>query len=171
MPFIDFKKAYDTINRTILWNRLSDIGLTGKMFDAVKSLYISVKSCVRVNNLKTEWFDIKCGLRQGCILSPLLFNLFINDLSLYLKSFGIGITIGDETVCIMLYADDIVLLAESAADLQLLLDSLKAWCALNEMNVNAAKSNVVHFRSKSESCTKFSFMCGMNQINVVDRYT
>ena len=46
---------------------------------AIKSLYVSVRSCVRINSLKTDWFDVHCGLRQGCVLSPLLFNLFIND--------------------------------------------------------------------------------------------
>ena len=52
--FIDFKKAYDTIDRTLLWNRLSDIGICGKMFMAIKSLYVSVRSCVRINSLKTD---------------------------------------------------------------------------------------------------------------------
>jgi len=72
--FIDFTKAYDSINRNTLWQRLSDIGIAGKLLNSVKSLYSSVFSCVRVNNLHTDWFEVKCGLRQGCILSPLLFN-------------------------------------------------------------------------------------------------
>ena len=74
--FIDFKKAYDTINRNLLWNKLCNIGVNGKMLKAVKSLYTTVSSCVRINGLKTDWFDVKTGLRQGCCLSPLLFNCF-----------------------------------------------------------------------------------------------
>ena len=73
--FIDFKKAYDSINREQLWQWLSEIGVSGKLFKTIKSLYSSVTSCVRVNNMHTDWFDVKCGLRQGCILSPILFNL------------------------------------------------------------------------------------------------
>ena len=69
----------------MLWRRLTDIGISSKIFQAVKSLYTSVKSCVRVNSYRTEWFDVNCGLRQGCVLSPLLFNLFINDLAVFLK--------------------------------------------------------------------------------------
>ena len=93
---IDFRKAYDTINRNILLKRLSNIGISGKMFSAIKSLYLSVRSCVRVNSYKTDWFDVQCGLRQGCVLSPLLFNLCINDLAVFLKSLDLGISLGDE---------------------------------------------------------------------------
>ena len=169
--FIDFKKAYDTINRHMLWKRLTDIGNYGKMFQAVKSPYTSVKSCVRLNSYRTEWFDVNCGLRQGCVLSPLLFNLFINDLAVFLKSLDLGVKIADENVCLLLYADDIVLLAESEADLQLLLNALNDWCGRNDMTVNMAKSNVVHFRPSSVSKTDVVFSCGNGIISVADRYT
>ena len=101
--FIDFRKAYDLINREKLWDKLADLGIRGKMFLAIKSLYSSVSVSVRVNAFNTEWFDIKCGLRQGCILSPILFNLYINDLALYLKSLNIGIQVGNEQICILMY--------------------------------------------------------------------
>lgn len=169
--FIDFKKAYDTINRPILWNRLSNIGISGKMFLAIKSLYASVRSCVRLNSYRTEWFDVNCGLRQGCVLSPLLFNLFLNDLAIFLQSLGLGVKVGDETVCIMLYADDIVILAECEANLQLLLNGLYEWCGRNDMTVNIAKSNVVHFRQNSIPKTNFVFSFGEILLSVIDRYT
>ena len=143
--FIDFKKAYDTINRSLLWKRLSDIGISGRMFQAVKSLYTTVKSCVRLNSYRTDWFGVNCGLHQGYVLSPLLFNLFINDLSVFLKSLDLGVMVNNEKVCIMLYADDIVLLAKTETDLQLLLD----WCGRTGMTVNKDKNNVVHFRQNS----------------------
>ncbi|XP_052808975.1 uncharacterized protein LOC128237452 [Mya arenaria] len=169
--FIDVRKAYDTIDRNILWNRLSDLGIGGKMFTALKSIYNTVSSCVRVNSLKTEWFDVDCGLRQGCILSPLLFNLFINDLSIYLKSFGVGVPVNDDRVCIIMYADDIVLLAESADEMQLLLSALGDWCSINNMHVNSTKSNIVHFRPNSVSRTTYNFVSGSSQLTAVDRYT
>ena len=90
--FVDFKKAYNFINRDKLWKRLFESGISGKMLNAIMSLYKSVSSCVRVNSFKTEWFNVHSGLRQGCILSPLLFNLYINDLAKYLKSLNIGVS-------------------------------------------------------------------------------
>ena len=89
--FIDFRKAYDSINRELLWAKLDSTGIYGKLLDAIKSLYVSVASCVRLNNLTTDWFDVTCGLRLGCCLSPLLFNLFINDIALRTKTLGKGV--------------------------------------------------------------------------------
>ena len=53
-----------------------------------KSIYSSVSACLRVNTLTTDWFSVNPGVRQGCCISPFLFNLFINDLALKIKSLG-----------------------------------------------------------------------------------
>ena len=169
--FIDFHKAYDHIDRDKLWKRLNETGISGKMFGAIKSLYSAVSSCVRINSFKTDWFEVKTGLRQGCILSPLLFNLYINDLVIYLKSMNIGVCFNDETVCILLYADDVVLLAENAQDLQLLLNALNDWCNTNDMCINSTKSNIVHFRPASIRRTDVTFNCGDTILKVAEQYT
>ena len=77
--FIDFRKAYDAIDRTQLFGKLLNLGINGKMYKALESLYKDVKCCVRLNNMHTDWFSVKCGLKQGCPLSPVLFNLYIDD--------------------------------------------------------------------------------------------
>ena len=146
--FIDFRKAYDCINRDLLWCKLEGIGMAGKLLGAVTSLHTSVSSCVRVNNLMTDWFDVSCGLRQGCCLSALPFNLFINDLALRIKALGKGVHVGDQHVSILLYVEDVVLMADNAQDLQSMLDLLNDWCLANKMSVNASKRNVIHFRLK-----------------------
>ena len=156
--FIDFKKAYDYINRDKLCERLQHIGVSIKMLVAVKSLYTSVSSCVRVNNFYTNWFQVNSGLRQGCSLSPFLFNLFINDIALRIKSLGKGICIDNENVSILMYADDIVLIAENDEELQHMLNELKNWCNVNSMTINFTKSNIVHFRPCSTSVSKVVLM-------------
>ena len=123
--FIDFKKALGLIDRNLLWERINSLGVGGRMFNALKSLYTSVNSCFRVNGFLTEWFDVKSGLRQGCSLSPVLFSLFINDFALSVKSPGAGVDVGaDDKFSILLYADDIVLISDNEHDLQLMLSLL-----------------------------------------------
>jgi hypothetical protein len=168
--FIDFRKAYDSIDRNILWNKLSNNGISGRMLNAVKSLYCNVSSCVQVNNVQTGWFDVKCGLRQGCGLSPLLFNLFVNDLATAIKSLGKGVLIGEERLSILLYADDIVLLAENEKDLHSMLNVLSDWCINNGLTVNINKSNIVHFRPACITKSDYVFSYGDTIIETVDKY-
>ena len=80
--FIDFKKACDSIDRGILFTKLSNLGISGLMYKALLSLYDNVWCSVRINGKLTEWFDVSCGLKQECSLSSILFNLYINDLIL-----------------------------------------------------------------------------------------
>ena len=61
--FIDFRKAYDCIDRNKLWQRLQDINVSTKMLSAIKSLYVNVSAWVKVNIFTTEWFNINSGLR------------------------------------------------------------------------------------------------------------
>lgn len=168
--FIDFKKAYDSIDRTILWSKLTSVGISPAMLSALKSIYSDVQSCVRLNGQCSSFFSVHAGLKQGCVLSPLLFNMFIDDFVSKVKALELGIQLDDERVGIMLYADDIVLLAESEVDLQRLLDVLSSWCQLNNLHVNLEKSNVVHFRSQSMQVTDIKFRYGTNEMSIVTQY-
>ena len=95
------------------------MGVSGNLLNSVQSLYKSVSSCVQIKGFITDWFDVTVGLRQGCPLSPLLFNCFINDLAENVEAVGKGVLIdGGERICILLYADDVVLLGEHEAGLQ-----------------------------------------------------
>jgi len=169
--FIDFKKAYDSINRDLLWKKLDDLGVTGKMRQALHAIYTNVSCCVRLNGFKTDWFAVNCGVKQGCLLSPLLFNIYINDLAVALKGLGKGVKTGEDIISVLLYADDLVLLAETESDLQLLLDALNYWCGRNCMLINKDKSKVIHFRSPSTKRTDVIFTCGDVVLDIVGCYT
>lgn len=170
VSFIDFSKAYDSIPRHILWTKLKDIGLCGRLYNALISLYKDVKSCVRINGLSTDFFDVKCGLKQGCLLSPLLFNIYINDLVHEMKHLDIGVDIDGEKVCILLYADDVILIADSEGELQTLLDCLYRWCERNCLKINQEKSKIVHFRRQSSVRSNVSFTCGNLSLDYVSHY-
>ena len=137
--------------------------------NVIKSMYNDVEYCVRLNGINTEWFKVMNGLKQGCMLSPLLFYLFINNLVETINNLGVGVDNGQEKVSILLY--DLVLIAETEADLQILLDTLSGWCIRNRIMVNEAKSNIVHFRTQSIPRTEFNFSCCGKGLSVVAQYT
>jgi hypothetical protein len=171
VAYINFSKAYDSVNRDILWKKLANVGVNGKMFLAVKSIYSNVTACVQVNNLHTNWFNVNNGLRQGCGLSPILFNFYVNDLAVRLKALGLGVDIGnEEKLCILLYADDIVFIAETEEDLQSMLDVLYEWSCASHMKINPTKSNVMHFRPNNVNRTNFVFKCGPDNRECVPKY-
>ena len=77
--FIDFKKAFDSIDRSKLWIKLSKVGIQGKLLKVIKALYNNVKSCIVVEGQLSDYFCNTIGLMQGEVLSPILFNLYVND--------------------------------------------------------------------------------------------
>ena len=116
--FIDPRKAYDKVDRQKLWYKLRAAGIKGNFYNFIISLYNNTVSCVKVGEHFTDWFKVNRGLRQGCNLSPALSNLFINDLADTIHGIDSGIQCGGVQVPILMYADDIVLLADSEEKLQ-----------------------------------------------------
>ena len=72
--FMDLEKAYDTIDRHGMRHMQRVYGVGGKLLKAVQSFYIDSRACVRVGNDTSEWLPVNVGLRQGCVMSPWLFN-------------------------------------------------------------------------------------------------
>ena len=77
MCFIDLQKAYDTVDRTLLRQVLTRIGVPPQMIAFIPQFHDGVKARVRPGDgASSDWFEVEQGLRQGCVLSPLLFNIF-----------------------------------------------------------------------------------------------
>ena len=81
-----------------------------------------------------------------------------------------GAEIDQEKVSVLMYADDLVLIAETEADLQMLLNTFSGWCRNNRIKVNEAKSDVVHFRTPSIPRTDFNFSCCGKRISIAAQY-
>ena len=78
--FIDFEKCFDKTDRSFLWQKLISQKVSCKLMNAIKSMYLTVKSCVRNKSSYSEFFSTSIGLKQGDPSSPLLFMLFVNDI-------------------------------------------------------------------------------------------
>ena len=73
---MDLEKAYDTIDRHGMWQMLRVFGVGGKLLKAVQSFHTDSRACVQMGNDVSEWFPVNVGLRQGCVMSPWLFNVY-----------------------------------------------------------------------------------------------
>ena len=81
--FVDLEKAYDRVPRDKLWKVLQKYGVDGQLLRAIKSFYCRPEVCVRVNGKQSEPFHVGVGLRQGCVLSSLLFIVYMNSIDKY----------------------------------------------------------------------------------------
>ena len=106
-------------------------------------------------------------MRQGGILSPTLFNIFINDLVENNKELNLGIKLGDIHLSILLYADDIAVIVENKKHLQSMLNYVDRWCNKWKLVINSMKSQVVHFRKRRRPCSSSKIHIGENEIHIV----
>ena len=160
--FMDFTAAYDTIPRQQLWQHLEAIGMPPWMLGAVKAMYAQDAYIFVDGEKRSGLIRPSKGVKQGCPLSPLLFSLYINDLDPRLMAsqaqaraqpgsrnvtFGARMFGSARRVTHLFYADDLVLLAESAGELQLMLRALERYSSDKGLTVNTSKSKVVVFNS------------------------
>ena len=94
----------------MLWYKLRLLGVYGKLYNSIRALYADTTACIRLKHVHSEWFNVNSGLKQGCAMSLLLFNLYINDSCDYINSTELGVSIGEKKVNMLMYADDLVLL-------------------------------------------------------------
>ncbi len=127
--FVDMKKAFDSVNRTRLLDKLRTIGINDNIYFDVKTIYDNMSCAVHVNGIYTDWFAVDLGVKQGCILSPTLFSSYINHLAKAIKELDCGIVMENYKLNILLFADDIALIADSPQSLQHMLDTLSKWCS------------------------------------------
>ena len=104
-----------------------------------------------------------------CPLSYLIF--FANDLTHAIRALNCGLQFADEdSVSILLYADDIVLLSGNEAKMQTMLDCLDQWCSNWGLSINFDKSKVLHFRNVSHPRTEYNFLCEQSYVHIIEQY-
>ena len=149
VAFINFQKAFDSISRKLLWPILQKQGIRGKLLRCVKSMYDVVKARVRDGASLTESIHCLRGVKQGDVCRPILFSLFINELALNIINGGKHGAVLTSTLVelvILLSADGIILLSETARGLQNRLNILYRSSEKLQLKVNSDKSNIIVFR-------------------------
>ena len=149
VAFIDFKKAYDTISRPLLFDRLRRLGINGLFYRNIVEMYKNTKYSIKTSNGCLEAILSNLGLRQGCPLSPMLFNLFIDDVSdIFTDSTELDpIFLQGNPINHFLYADDLVLISESPSGLQNCLNKLGTYAKTKYLTISIKKSKTMVFNS------------------------
>ena len=180
--FIDFEKAFDKIDRALMWQKLLTVNINGPFMKIIKNIYSKAKSCVRINGCYSNYFYNNIGVRQGENLSPLLFSIFLNDLKSYLTTNIKGLeTLSKEAtdlnmsdyeidvlfhMFLLLYADDTIICCESEKQLQLALDAMYNYCKNNKLTINVMKTKIVVF-SRGKIRKKPCFLYNGHIVEVV----
>ena len=167
--FVDFSKAFDSVPRDILLAKLKHHGINGKVFEIIKTLYTGDKAGVKFGNKASLPFETTRGVRQGCVLSPLLFNIFLSDIQEIFDMCGSNPKLSDVEISSLIWADDILILSETASGLQRKLDNLGIYCKKNKLQVNTDKTQAMTF-TKSGRLLKGDFYFGETKLKNVREY-
>ena len=158
VAFVDFRKAYDNLNRSALWYKMIKNGIKGNFLRVIFNMYDNASSSVNSNGFLSERFMSSIGVKQGDNISSVLFTIFLYDIKHYITAQCQGLQTLNKHIAetqhnntyevienILLYADDTLLMAESPEDLQMALNNLKGYCDLWQMEVNTQKTKLVIF--------------------------
>ena len=156
VAYMDLEKAYDRIDREAMWRVLRMYGVDGKLLRGIKSFYDESEACVRVCRRESDWFSVKVGLRQGCVMSPWMFNMFMDGVMREVRESGmdVGVKLWDRRLGCewrvewLMFADDTVLVGDSEEKLQRLVKEFESVCKKRKLKVNVSKSKVMKVNGK-----------------------
>ena len=176
LTFVDLKRAYDSVNHEALMLKLLKMGLGGKFYKVLRSMYMDnnnisrensksgqdttvskVQSCVSLPLGNTEFFQSSVGIKQGDGLSPILFNIFLNDIVDELhENTNFGYKLDEsQQINTLLYADDLVIFSTSFKEMQLKLNQLETYCDKWQLEVSLKKSKVLFTGRKKQPKLKY----------------
>ena len=166
MVFIDLEKAYDNVCREKLWRVLSEYGVRGRLLRSIKALYEGGRARVKVEGMESQGFRVRKGVRQGCTLSPWLFNVFIDKVVKEARRECVReVTLSTGSIGILMFADDMVMMAETKEALQHNVEAMNEALSRWDLRVNWKKSKVMRVARKREEC---QVVIGDEQLEQVD---
>jgi hypothetical protein len=155
LAFLDLSKAFARVWREGLFYLLWKNGIQGKCWKLLRSLYSNVSNKVLFGEFESDWFDHEFGLKQGCVLSPTLFSILMNDLVSMLSEQNLGVNLASDIINCLLFADDIVLMGKSEQELQTLLNITARLASKWNLTFYSKESKVMVIGQKTDKLKRW----------------
>ncbi len=168
--FVDFKSAFPSVCQSALFYKLLESGVGGNFLHCLKSMYKSICMNVRMGQELGPDILVSGGLKQGCVLSPLLFNIFTRDLPSIFDDTCSAPLVGGSPVGCLMYADDLVLMSTTSKGLQNALDRLGEYCRRWGLTVNEGKTKVMIFSNSTRRESKEHYTYLGRPLEIADEY-
>jgi exonuclease III len=169
--YIDFRKAFDSVNRDALWRLLGKRGIPPKLISLLSALYSGTASAVKLAGCTSDFFPVSTGVRQGCVLAPTLFNACMDwIMERTVAGSDCGISLAGSKITDLDFADDAVIFAETLEILQAALQTLSEEAEPLGLRVSWIKTKIQAFSDILDTATQTVLVCGEN-VELTERFT
>lgn len=169
---MDLKAAFDTVSRKTVVEAVKGRGVREGLVERIEEVLRETRCRVRIGGEEGEGFWTVRGVRRGCPMSPILFNLVLADLEEKLRKVKWGGTrIGEERVYSLLYADDMVLIAEKEEEMKSMLERLEGYIDRKGLEINVEKTKIVRFNRRRGRRKRIRWRWKGKTIEEVREYT
>ncbi|XP_063895208.1 uncharacterized protein LOC135118097, partial [Helicoverpa armigera] len=163
--FLDLSKAFDLVSYDVLWRKLGDRNVPNELLRLLQYWYANQTNNVKWSNKLSNTYRLECGVRQGGLTSPRLFNAYINDLIDELSSMRVGCSVGGVNINSISYADDMVLLGPTPGSIASMLKVCESYAAKHGLVYNAKKCEYMIFKAAGK-CPDQIPIFTMNGMNI-----
>jgi len=169
--FVDFSKAFDTVWHRGLFKKLLTLQIGGNFYKILKFMYSNSKFVAKKGKFISPVTKVHKGVKQGDSLSPMLFNIYTNDLpEVFDQLHSDPVSLDSTKLNCLLYADDLILISESEKGLQSCLDSLSTYCTRWKLKINISKTKIIIFSKGKRKPSQDKFLINEQEIEVVEKY-
>ena len=167
--FVDFRQAYDSVHRPSLWHIMAELNIPAKLISLIKTCYIGSSCTVRIGRKETESFNIHSGLRQGCMLSPLLFNLVLEKAVRQSTNHPGGARLSNGQITHLAYADDVDVVAETVEEVNEFFSVFQRTAEQIGLKCNEQKTEILKL-SRNGNYTPGQEQVGSLSVKKVDKF-